>query len=86
MTATTTMTIRVPVETKERLDRLSQNTRRSRSFLAAEAVTRYVETEAEIVEGIMCGIEDMKAGRTVSHEDAMAELQAIVDEARRAKQ
>lgn len=86
MTATTTMTIRVPVETKERLDRLSQNTRRSRSFLAAEAVVRYVESEAEIVDGILRGIEDMKAGRTVSHEDAMAELQAIVDEARRAKQ
>ena len=86
MSATTTMTIRVPIETKERLDRLSQNTRRSRSFLAAEAVTRYVETEADIVDGIMRGIEDMKAGRTVSHEDAMAELQAIVDEARRAKQ
>ena len=86
MSATTTMTIRVPIETKERLDRLSQNTRRSRSFLAAEAVTRYVETEADIVDGIMRGIEDMKAGRTVSHEDAMAELQGIVDEARRAKQ
>ena len=86
MSATTTMTIRVPIETKERLDRLSQNTRRSRSFLAAEAVTRYVETEADIVDGIMRGIEDMKAGRTVSHEDAMAELQGIVDEARRTKQ
>lgn len=86
MSATTTMTIRVPLETKERLDRLSQNTRRSRSFLAAEAVTRYVESEADIVDGILRGIEDMKEGRTVSHEDAMDELQAIVDEARRAKQ
>ena len=86
MSATTTMTIRVPVETKERLDRLSQNTRRSRSFLAAEAVTRYVESEADIVDGIMRAMEDVRAGRTVSHEDAMKRLRATVDAARRKKQ
>lgn len=80
MPATTTMTIRVPVETKERLDRLSRDTRRSRSFLAGEAVARYVETEAEIVEGILRGIEGAKVGRTIPHDQAMAELRAVIDE------
>jgi len=34
MTASTTMTIRVTAETKERLGQLARETRRSRSFLA----------------------------------------------------
>jgi predicted transcriptional regulator len=82
MTTTTTMTIRVPVETKTMLDKLSRDTRRSRSFLAAEAVTRYVETEAEIVAGIVRGLEDVKAGRTIPHDEAMKRLRATVAVAR----
>lgn len=39
MTATATMTIRVSAETKRKLERLAADTRRSKSFLAAEAVS-----------------------------------------------
>jgi RHH-type rel operon transcriptional repressor/antitoxin RelB len=40
----TTMTIRLDDEVKERLDHLADATHRSKSFLAAEAIRAYVET------------------------------------------
>jgi predicted transcriptional regulator len=83
MNASTTMTIRVPAELKEKLDRLASGTRRSRSYLAAEAVTSYVERELTIIEGIQRGLADVEAGRVIPHEEAMAELYAIIDEAER---
>ena len=41
--STTTMTIRLEPELKARLDKLSEATHRSRSFLAAEAVREFIE-------------------------------------------
>ena len=82
MPESTTMTIRVSPELKERLGRLAQDTRRSKSFLAAEAVSAYVDRELAIIEGIQNGMRDARAGRTVSHEEAMAEIDAVIDAAR----
>lgn len=85
MTESTTMTIRVSSELKERLGRLAHDTRRSKSFLAAEAVSAYVDRELAIIEGIQAGLRDMEAGRMVPHEQAVAEIQAVIDAARRRK-
>lgn len=76
------MTIRVSTETKGKLERLAANTRRSKSFLAAEAVTAYVERELAIIEGVQRGLADVETGRVVPHDEAMAELQAVIDVAR----
>lgn len=81
--SSTTMTIRVSTDIKEKLDRLAADTRRSRSFLAAEAVSAYVARELAIVEGISEGLEDARKGRTVSHEEAMSELASAIDAAER---
>ncbi|WP_312418313.1 CopG family ribbon-helix-helix protein [Shinella sp.] len=81
--STTTMTIRVSEDLKERLDRLAADTRRSRSFLAAEAVEAYVTRELAIVDGINAGVDDVEGRRTVAHDDAMAELKAVIDTAER---
>ena len=77
--SSTTMTIRVSTDLKEKLDRLAADTRRSRSFLAVEAVSAYVARELAIVEGINHGLDDVRAGRTIAHEDAMAELASVID-------
>jgi len=86
MTASTTMTIRVSPETKQKLERIAGETRRSKSFLAAEAVSAYVERELEIIDGIRRGMADAAAGRVVPHDEAMAEIDAVIDaaEAKRA--
>lgn len=85
MNASTTMTIRVPVELKEKLERLAQGTRRSRSFLAAEAVTAYVERELEIIEGIQRGLGDVATGRVVPHEQVTANARQIIEDAKAAR-
>lgn len=75
----TTMTIRLSSETKAELGLLANATRRSKSFLAAEAVAAYVARERGIIEGIERGLADMNAGRTISHDAAMAEVDALID-------
>lgn len=44
--ATTVLTLRVPEEVKAKLDKLAQATHRSKSFLAEEAIARYLDLEA----------------------------------------
>ncbi len=85
MTASTTMTIRVSPALKEKLGRLALDTRRSRSFLAAEAVTAYVDRELEIIAGIQRGLADVAAGRVVPNAQVMAEARRIVEDARQAR-
>lgn len=50
-------------------------TERGRKLLAAR-------NELATIEGIKAGMRDARAGRTVSHEEAMAEIQAVIDAAR----
>ena len=75
----TTMTIRLSSETKAELGLLANATRRSKSFLAAEAVAAYVARERGIIEGIERGLADMNAGRTIPHDAAMAEVDALIN-------
>lgn len=79
MSASTTMTIRISSDLKEKLGRLAQDTRRSNSFLAAEAVADYVDRELAIIGGIQLGLADVTAGRVVAHDAAMAELYNAID-------
>jgi predicted transcriptional regulator len=85
MTASTTMTIRIRPDVKEKLDRIASDTQRSKSFLAGEAVAAYVERELEIIDGIKRGMADVAAGRVVPHEQVMAEARQIIAEAKRKK-
>ena len=85
MNASTTMTIRVPAQVADRLGRLAEGTRRSRSFLAAEAVAAYVDRELAIIEGIERGLADVAAGRVVDHDVAMDQIDALIAEARARK-
>ena len=84
MAGSTTMTIRLDPEVKEKLGRIARDTRRSRSFLAAEAVAAFVDRELEIIDGIQRGLADMEAGRVVPHEDVVAESRAVIDAAKKA--
>ena len=78
MPASTTMTIRVSPEVKEKLERIALDTRRSKSFLAGEAIAAYVERELSIVDGIRHGLADAEAGNVVPHDEAMRELFASI--------
>jgi predicted transcriptional regulator len=82
MSMSATMTIRIATDTKRKLERLAADTRRSKSFLAAEAVSAYVERELAIIDGVQSGLADVEAGRIVPHDAAMAEVQAVIDAAK----
>ena len=85
MIDSTTLTLRLSGDLKARLDRVAVSTKRSKSWLAGEAIEAYVARELAIIEGIERGIEDMKAGRGVPHEQAMARIRATIAAARPAK-
>jgi RHH-type transcriptional regulator, rel operon repressor / antitoxin RelB len=57
-----TMTIRLESAVKDRLDRLSAATHRSKSFLAAEAIREYVETNEWQIQEIHAALAEANAG------------------------
>ena len=65
---TETLSIRIDSKTKKRLDALSKLSKRSKSFLAAEAIAAYVESEEWQLGKIRAGIADLDSGEEVSHE------------------
>ncbi len=70
MAESTTITVRIDKDVKERLEALAESTRRSKSFLAAEAIAQYVEINNWQVAQIKAAIEKADAGGPfVSHED-----------------
>lgn len=61
-TTSTTMTIRLPEDVKQRLSRLAESTDRSRSWLAADAIAGYLERQEWQIEEIEQGVRDADAG------------------------
>lgn len=45
--ATAILTLRLPEETKAKLDKLAQATHRSKSYLAEEAIARYLDLDSD---------------------------------------
>lgn len=78
----TTMTVRLDGRTKEQLTELAGRTRRTRSFLAAEAIALYVGRELALVEAIERGRADLRAGRTTPQAEVTRQAQALVAAAR----
>lgn len=63
-----TLSRRIDAETKKRLDALSKRSKRSKSFLGAEAIVAYVEAEEWNFSELQAGIAELDAGQDVSHE------------------
>lgn len=70
-----TMTIRVESAIKRRLDQLSKATKRSKSFLAAEAIRQYVEVNEWQVQEIRSALVEADAGDFASP----AEVKSVLD-------
>ena len=81
MAKTATLTIRMTPETKAQLDLIAKSTRRTRSFLASQALAHYAESEAEIVAGIEQAIAEMEAGEGIAHEEVMRDADEIINAA-----
>jgi len=65
----TTLSIRIDVDTKKRLEALAKRARRSKSFLAAEAIAAFVDAESWQLDEIQIGLKELDEGRGVPHKD-----------------
>jgi predicted transcriptional regulator len=70
----TTLTLRVPTEMKERLDKLAAATHRSKSWLAGEALRQYIDLESWQIGEIRQALAEADANDFASD----AELDAVV--------
>jgi RHH-type rel operon transcriptional repressor/antitoxin RelB len=65
---TTSLSVRLDSKVKKRLEALAKASKRSRSFLAAEAIAAYVEAEEWQLGEIQAGLQDLQDHKTVAHD------------------
>ena len=66
------LSVRVPEELKSQLDLLSHSTRRSKAWLATEALSDYVRKNAWRAEELSKAIAEADKGEFISHEAMLA--------------
>ena len=69
------LTLRLDSRLKKKLEKLSRSTRRSKSFLAAEAIRQYLDVNERQIEEIKKGLEEADRGDFGTDE----ELQELID-------
>ncbi len=74
--SSTTLSIRLNAQTKAKLDALAKASRRSKSFLAAEAIENFVAAESWQLNEIEAGVKDLDAKRTIDHGEVRRWLQS----------
>ncbi|MBM4238553.1 MAG: CopG family ribbon-helix-helix protein [Gammaproteobacteria bacterium] len=68
----TTITIRIDTEMKDRLDRLAEATQRSRSFLAAEAVRGFIDINEWQISEVRKALKEADAGDFATEKEVAA--------------
>ena len=72
MAKLTTVTVRLKPEVKDKLDALARDTKRSKAYLASEAIERYVDLSDWQVAHIKAALaEDEVGGPGVPHEEVV---------------
>ncbi len=66
---TTTITVRLPVDTRRDLEALAKSTGRTRTMLAAEAIARFVDHQRWQIAQIEEGIRAVAAGDIATDEE-----------------
>lgn len=67
----TTITIRLDMEVKQRLEKLATATKRSRSFLAQEAIDEYLNLHEWQIKEIQQGLAEAENGDLIDHDVVM---------------
>ena len=80
MAETTTITVRISMELKAKLDRIAKAMERSRSYIAEEALAIYARSEIETLEGLEQAMTDVEAGRFFTAEQMQQEFDKLVAE------
>lgn len=72
MSKTTVVTSRVTADVSERVDQLAKELDRSRAWVIAKAIERYVEEELEFIEFVREGERAIEEGRYFTQEEVEA--------------
>jgi predicted transcriptional regulator len=82
MPATTAnFSIRLPQETKDKIDTLARAMGRPRNYLIAEAIERYIQEESWQIAEIQAGIAEDDAGLGIPHEEVMQDAYEVIRQA-----
>jgi RHH-type transcriptional regulator, rel operon repressor / antitoxin RelB len=74
--AETTLSVCLPAEVGDRLDRLARDTSISKSKLAKDAIVAYLDEQEEQLKRIREGLADAAAGRVAPDEDVARWLES----------
>ena len=69
-------TVRFDPEIREQLDKMAEQMDRPRAWIIKEAVSQYLERETWYLAEVQKGIDDMEAGREISHDEMAVRLKA----------
>ena len=72
--AAKTTTIRIDDTVLGRVDGLAKSMSRSRNWVIQQAVDRYLDYEEWFVDQVEQGLEEVKRGKTVPHDEVIAEI------------
>lgn len=81
MPAKPILNVRLAPETLRKLDAVAAATRRTRSFIANEALEAWIDREIEIIEDLQIALEEGRAGKGILHERAMRQIDGAIDRA-----
>jgi len=76
-TGTAVVTARIDAALKAKLEALSRETKRSKSYLAAEAIAAFVELNEWQIRDIEEGIAELEAGAALSEEQAEEQYERL---------
>lgn len=80
-----TITIRTDPQIEEQLNALAKATERSRNWIIEEALKQYLATQAWQIEGVVEAQQSLAHGEGIPFEAVMADLEAKIDRANKAK-
>ena len=80
MPQTNTMTVRLPIESIDRLELLAKTTERSKAYLAAKAIEQYLDTEEWQIQAIQEAVEeaDSSDAKFLEHDEVVKRMKKMV--------
>lgn len=81
MAAKPILNVRLAPETLRKLDIVAAATRRTRSFIANEALQAWIEREIELIEDLQIALEEGRAGKGIPHDKAMRQIDMAIERA-----
>jgi predicted transcriptional regulator len=75
------VSVRVPADVMERLDKVAAMLERPRSWVILHAIRQYLADEGQEVLDVQEGIEEAERGEVVDFDEVMAELDEIIAQA-----